>query len=378
MAEESDLERTEQASQRRIEQAREKGQVARSRELSTMIMLLAAGGALEELSPGLLDHLISLMRACMGFTRNMAFDPVSLMSEFHALFNGIALAIFPFFILMLIAILAGSMALSGWLFTFESLKPDFSRLSPIEGISRMFSKNSLVELFKAVVKATLITGVAVWAIWHESGALFSLIFESAPVAIIHCGQMLGWSFLVTASTMIFIAAVDVPFQLWDYASKLKMTKEEIRQESKETEGDPQVKTRIRRLQREMARRRMMSKVPKADVVVINPTHYAVALQYEENLMRAPRVVARGRLFLAQQIRDLAELSGVPILEAPELARALYHHVELDAEIPSPLYAAVAEVMAWVFQLRHYQDSGGQPPMPPTYVNVPLGMDPGIV
>jgi flagellar biosynthetic protein FlhB len=186
--------------------------------------------------------------------------------------------------------------------------------------------------------------------------------------------MLGWLFLLITAAMILIVALDVPFQLWDYYRKLRMTKEEVRQEMKESEGDPQIKGRIRAMQREMARRRMMAQVPKADVIVTNPTHYAVALIYNEKEMRAPRVIAKGTYLLADRIRELATENNVPILSAPPLARALYRHAELEQEIPSALFAAVAEVLAYVYQLRSYNKQGGAMPQKPENIPVPEGMD----
>ena len=189
------------------------------------------------------------------------------------------------------------------------------------------------------------------------------------------GHLLGMSLLAIVGSMILIVAIDVPFQLWDHGRGLRMTREELRQEAKETEGNPQIKARIRSLQREAARRRMMSEIPKADVVVTNPAHYAVALRYQGDAMRAPRVVAKGAHLLAARIRELAAEHRVPILEAPPLARALYHHTDLDDEIPETLYTAVAEVLAYVFQLRRYREYGGTMPQPPGEVAIPEGLDP---
>jgi flagellar biosynthetic protein FlhB len=267
------------------------------------------------------------------------------------------------------------MVLSGWLFTFQALQPDFSRLDPLKGIGRLFSWNSLVELAKALGKTVLIGGVAYWVIMHHKEAMFSLAGESVNQSIAHLGSLLGLTFLTIVSSMILIVAIDVPFQLWDHSSKLKMTKEEVRQENKESEGSPEVKGQIRRMQREMARRRMMAEVPKADVIVTNPTHYAVALRYQDKLMGAPVIVAKGSALIALRIRGLGEEHHIPILEAPPLARALFRHGELGEEIPAALYTAVAEVLAYVYQLRSYEAGEGIAPQPPRSLPVPPGLDP---
>lgn len=233
---------------------------------------------------------------------------------------------------------------------------------------------SLGELGKAIAKSLVVGGVGFAVIWHYAEEALSLASQSVQGGIAHTASLLGWLFLLITAAMILIVAIDVPFQLWDYYRKLRMTKEEVRQEMKESEGDPQLKGRIRAMQREMARKRMMSEVPKADVIVTNPTHYAVALRYNEKEMRAPRVIAKGSYLLAERIRELGTEHGVPILSAPPLARALYKHADLDQEIPAALFAAVAEVLAYVYQLRSYNKQGGAMPQKPENIPVPEGMD----
>jgi flagellar biosynthetic protein FlhB len=239
----------------------------------------------------------------------------------------------------------------------------------------MFSVRSVVELGKAIAKAALIGGVATWLMWHNKEALIALATESAQAGVEHAGRLIAICFVTMIGGMGLIAAVDVPFQIWDYRRKLRMTREELRQEAKETEGDPQIKARVRSVQREMARRRMMAEVPNADVVVTNPAHYAVALKYRDGSMRAPVVVAKGADLVAARIREIAGEHRVPLLEAPPLARALYAHTELGAEIPEALYRGVAEVLAYVFQLRHYRQHGGAEPQAPHEIHVPADLDP---
>ena len=375
MAEESDLERTEPASQRRLEQARERGQVPRSPELSTFAVLLAAGGGMILMGGALVDSLERVMRAGLMLDRASAFDTDRMAAH---LYEGAAAALIgfaPLFLLVALAAILAPMLVSGWLFTFQALQPDFSRLNPLNGLKRILSWHGAIELGKALLKTLVIGGVAAWVVWLERGEIVSLLAAPVEPALAHLGGLLGRTFLVIAGAFALIVAVDVPFQIWDHHRQLRMTKEEVRQELKETEGDPQLKARIRSLQREVARRRMMAEVPKADVVVTNPDHYAVALRYTEGTMRAPRVVAKGSLLVAERIVEVARDNGVPILRAPPLARALFAHAEPGRDIPSALYTAVAEVLAWVYQLRRAQARGEEAPRPPVDLPVPSRLDP---
>ncbi len=375
MAEESDQERTEAPSPQRLEKAREDGQVPQSRELATFVVLMTGGAALWMMASGLGQAMSQIVRGGLQFQPAIARDSAYVMAQLSSQFFDAALALAPFLALVLIAALASPLLLRGWLFSTKALAPDFKRLNPLSGIKRMFSSQGLVELVKSLAKVGLLGGVAVWLIWSNLDALFSLSLESPPLAIQHMGDLIGKVFLLASGAMIFIVVLDLPYQLWSYYNKLKMTKEQLRQESKESEGDPHVKARIRAQQREVARRRMMAEIPSADVVVTNPTHYAVALKYSEGKMRAPRVVAKGADAVAAKIRELAAEHKVPLLEAPPLARALFRHTELGDEIPATLYAAVAEVLAYVFQLRHFQQAGGAYPNTPTALPVPPELDP---
>ena len=376
MAEDTGLERTEPASARRREQAREEGQVARSRELSTLALLLAAGSGLWFMGAGLTDRLSGLMRHGMQLDRALAFDPDLMLARLKDSSIDVLLAFSPLLLLLVLAGIASALLLNGWLFSFKPLLPDFSRLDPLQGLARIASWHGVIEMLKAIGKTVLVGGVAAWVIWHNSGAVLSLAAEPLASGMTHLVEMLGTSFLVMAGSMALIVAVDIPFQIWDNEKKLRMTREEVRQENKETEGDPKVKMHIRSQQREMARRRMMAEIPKADVVVTNPTHYAVALRYQDGAMRAPRVVAKGAHLLAARIRALADEHSVPVLEAPPLARALYRHAELGDEIPAALYTAVAEVLAYVYQLRRQREDGGPAPQQPELLPLPPELDPG--
>ena len=376
MAEDTGLERTEPASARRREQAREEGQVARSRELSTLAMLLAAGGGLQFMGSDLAARLSGLMRHAMQLERAAAFDPDLMLARLKDSSVDALLAFIPLLLLLALAGIASSLLLSGWLFSLKPLAPDWGRVDPLRGLARIASWQGVIEMLKATAKAALVGGVAVWVLWHNGAALISLASEPLVAGMTHLVHLLGSSFLIMAGSMALVVAIDVPFQIWEQERKLRMTREEVRQENKETEGDPQLKAHIRSQQREVARRRMMAEIPKADVVVTNPTHYAVALRYQDGAMRAPRVVAKGAHLLAARIRELAESHRVPILEAPPLARALYRHADLGDEIPTALYATVAEVLAYVYQLRRHREQGGPMPRAPELAPLPAGLDPG--
>ena len=270
---------------------------------------------------------------------------------------------------LIVAALLSPFFLGSWNFTLNALTPDIERMDPLKGLARLVSWSGFVELVKAVAKALLVGGVAIWVIWSERDDIFSLFGQPVEVGLTSAGYLVNYSFLMIVMSMALIVAVDVPFQLWQYHDKLKMTKEEVKQEGKEMEGSPELKGRIRQLQRESARKRMMSAVPTADVIVTNPTHFSVALAYKSG-MGAPKVLAKGAGEIALKIREIGAENGVPMLEAPPLARALHRYADLDQEIPSALYAAVAEVLAYVYQLKNWKEAGGYYPLPPKEIAVP--------
>lgn len=376
MAEDSDLERTEPASQRRLEQAREEGQVPQSRELSAFLILIAGSGALWAAGSWLARRIGGAVSQGLTFGREAAFDAALLPSLFLGQAGEALMTVGPLFLILVAAALAGPFLLGGLNFSGKALGPDWTRLDPLKGFGRMFSMHSVGELVKGILKALLVGVVVVWVILHEQEQVFALIGQPLEAGLHSMGRTILFSTLVIVGSMFLIVAADVPFQLWQYHSRLRMTKEEVRQEMKEMEGDPQLKARIRSQQREIARRRMMAAVPTAQVVVTNPTHFAVALAYDEK-MPAPRVVAKGRGAIAQRIREVAAEHNVPLLEAPPLARALYAHTDLDQTIPPALFRAVAEVMAYVYQLNAWMARGGKAPVAPADLPVPAELDPGV-
>jgi flagellar biosynthesis protein FlhB len=310
MAEDSDLEKTEAPTGRRIEQAREQGQVPHSRELGSFLVLIVSAGTVWFLGGWFVQRLSLVFRKGLVWDRRAVDDPEYALTRFSALSWDAVVAFWPLILALVLAALASPFLLNAWNFAPKAFTPDLTRLNPLNGIKRVFSWNGLVEMVKAVAKAGLIGGVAVWVIWREQDQLFQLLSLPLDAGLAMAGDMISWSFLLIVAAMFLIVAADVPFQLWQYYDKLKMTKEEVKQEHKEMEGSPEVKGRIRRLQREAAQRRMMSAVPKADVIVTNPTHFAVALAYTAG-MRAPKVVAKGVDAVALRIREIGAEHGVP-------------------------------------------------------------------
>lgn len=363
MAEDSGQERTEEPTAKRQKESREKGQVARSKELNTLAVVMVAAVGLLMLGPRLAQRLMDLMVYNFSIEREALYNTDSmglhLLSSLNHGFSGLA----PLLFLLLVAALVGPVLLGGWLFSAKLLAPKGERLNPLAGLKRMFSIKALVELLKALAKFLVVLVMALVVLNMRTDDLLALGNQPLPTAIAHSAWVLGTSLVLLASALILIAAVDVPFQIWDNKQKTKMTKQEVRDEYKDSEGKPEVKSRVRQLQREMAERRMMGEVPKADVVITNPTHYAVALKYDPVQSGAPVVVAKGADFLAQKIREVATEHDVIVLESPPLARAVYYSTELEQPIPAGLYLAVAQVLAYVYQIRQYQQGKGQRPGP---------------
>ncbi len=375
MAEDSDLEKTESASPRRLEKAREEGDVPRSRDLATCTILLGGGLAFLMMGGNLIRELRMMIGGALTLSREEVFDMSLLLERNIARIFEVVLAFSPIAMMLLIIALASPLLIGGWLFSTKALQPNFGKMNPMNGIKNMVSTRALVELLKAVGK-TLLVGVVAWlVVGTQIDAIMSLGMQSAKGGIEHMGHIILITFLATVGGLVVIAAIDAPYQMWHYANKLKMTKEEVRQEHKDSEGNPEIKGKIRQQQREMARRRMMAEVPKADVVVTNPTRYAVALQYKEDSMGAPIVLAKGMGIIAANIREVAGQHNIPMLEAPPLARALYSHTNLGDQIPEALYNAVAEVLAYVYQLRTFNRFGGRRPVLPKEIPVPSHMDP---
>lgn len=375
MAEDSDLEKTEPASPRRLEKAREEGQVARSRELNTFLVLSAGVGTLWVLGGYMFHSLSSVFQDSMWFDPNVGRDTSAMLTSVAGMALRALLTLLPLFGVLVVTAILASVLLGGLVFSAKALEPKFERMNPIKGIGRMFSAQTLVELFKTLAKATVIGLVGVVVITSYRDEMLALMHATPSEALTYGMSLVALCCALIVAALILVVLIDAPWQLYSHYKKLRMSRQDVKQEHKESEGDPHVKARIRQQQRSMARRRMMSEVPHADVVVTNPTHYAVALRYREGRASAPVVVAKGAGLIAAQIRQIADDHKVPLLSAPPLARALYHNVELDREIPVALYSAVAEVLAWVFRLRAWVPGSGHQPEPPSALAIPPGLDP---
>jgi flagellar biosynthetic protein FlhB len=356
--------RTEEPTPKRRQDARQKGDVPRSRELTMTGVMLSGAATLLFMAGPIGGQIVSGFTGALQFGQREAFD-TAYMTE--ALGVGIANAVVglaPLAAVLIVAVFGSTMLLGGWSFSLKAAGFKAERMSPIKGIKRIFSANSLNELLKAMAKFCLVALFAVLWLWWSVEELLSLGHQPVQAAIRNALQICATSLLVVSASLILIAAADVPFQLWNYRKKLRMTRTEIRDEFKETEGRPEVKSRIRMLQQHAATRRMMEAVPTADVVVTNPTHFAVALKYDEHRMRAPRVVAKGRQHVAARIREIAASHNVPVFSSPPLARALFRSTEVGHEIPALLYTAVAQVLAYIFQLKSAAARGRRQPVAP--------------
>ncbi len=360
---ESGADKSEEPTSKRLEESRKKGQIARSRELNTVVVTMAGIGGLLVYGGDFGQALLELMRGNFALSRDVLLDDRSMALYLLASGKMALEAIMPLLVILLIAAVLGPIALGGWLFSPEAMAPKASRMNPASGLKRMFSTHALVELLKALAKFTVILLVALAVLSADQDDLLAIANQPLEAAIIHSAELVGWSMLWMACGLILIAAVDVPFQLWDHKQKLMMTKQEVRDEYKDSEGKPEVKSRIRQMQREMAERRMMAAIPTADVVITNPTHFAVALKYDPAKGTAPVLLAKGGDFMALKIREIAQQHKVMVLESPGLARAVYFSTELDQEIPAGLYLAVAQVLAYVYQLKQFRSGKGKRPGP---------------
>jgi len=348
-----------------LDDARAKGQVPRSRDLSAAAVVLTGGVGLRSLAGGIGGHMMGLMRDGLTISRESAMDTGWMLHQFERSALQGALALAPLLGLLMAAALIAPLAIGGWTFSGEALAPDFGRLNPASGLQRMFSVRALVELGKSIARFLVVAIVAVVVLWKQFHSFSHLGVEPTTGAIVHSLSMAGAALIALGGALSAIALVDVPLSIWQFNKQMRMTRQEVRDEHKETEGSPEIKSRVRRVQQALARRRMMQNVPKASVVITNPTHFAVALQYDDTRMRAPIVVAKGQDLIAARIREIATEHQVPLVEAPPLARALHANCELGDEIPARLYAAVAKILVYVYQLRTAQRRGEPRPRVPS-------------
>ena len=362
------------ATERKIRKAREDGQVARSRDLGHLAAFGVGGALLSGLAVTLNGWLGDMLRHGLRFDAAMLSDPSTMLDEMSALVARALWLVLPLGVLMMLAALAAGVASGGWNFSWQAMEPKLGKLDPLAGIKRMFSLHQLGDTLKTCGLALVLFTLAALYLQGALPSFTALLALPLPAALVGAGAVIQSGLLLLLLALAAFALVDVPLQRWRLQRRLRMSVEEMKKENKDVEGNLEIKSKIRARMRALANRRMLAAVPSADVVIMNPSHYAVALKYDDAVMAAPRVVAKGIDLMAMRIRDAARAAGVPVLQAPPLARALYAHAEVDAEVPAALFAAVAQVLAWVFHLRQAMDggrSGAAPPQP----EVPPELDP---
>ncbi len=361
---ETDQERTEDPTERRKQQAREKGQVARSKEMGTAFVLVSAAIAFMWFGDWLYEGARSVFQTMFTIDRQQAFDTTKIYEAFGIAFGFIMWPVLIIFAFVLVATFFGNSWLGGISFSTKAMAPKFSRMNPLNGFKRMFGIQALVELVKAIAKFSVVAVSAFFLLKWQFVDILQMSMGQMPNMMAYALDILLWMFLLLCCSIFLIVVIDAPFQLWKHNKDLRMTKQEVKDEHKDTEGSPEVKGRIRRLQMEMANRRMMQEVPKADVVVTNPTHYAVALKYEDGGSQAPVLLAKGTDETAAKIREIALEYDIPLVQSPALARSVYHTTELEKEIPQGLFVAVAQILAYVYQLRLFKQGQAKRPKKP--------------
>lgn len=363
MAEESSGERSEEPTGRRLEQAREKGQIARSKELGTAAVLISAASGFYMLGPSLAISLVRVFETVFTMDRAQIFDTNEMFNVWGVVTSEIAWPMAKIMLLIVVVAFIGNILLGGINFSTKAMMPKASKMSPIAGFKRMFGVQALVELTKGIAKFSVVAFSAYFLLSYYFNDIMLLSSDHLPGNVYHALDLLIWMFLLLCSSILFIVVIDVPFQIWNHNKQLKMTKQEVKDEYKDTEGKPEVKGRVRQMQRELAQRRMMAEVPNADVIVVNPEHFAVAIKYDVKRSAAPFVIAKGVDDVAFKIREIARSHDITIVSAPPLARAIYHTTKIDQQIPEGLFTAVAQILAYVFQLRQYQIGRGRKPIP---------------
>lgn len=374
MADDSDLEKNELPTESKLKKAKDKGQIPRSRELSSMVILLVGIGVFWFTGANIGVNLTSLMQHAMAFSHQYIGDEKKMLVEFVVLLRMGFSAISPVIGALVIAAFVAPPFVGGLLFCAQSLKPNVSKLNPIAGFKRIFSLKIFTELLKSTLKVAVIAVIVGWLLCLYWAEILSLPKMDSHNGFAYAAQLLVDCGLLIVLSLTPIVGFDIFYQIWSNLKKLRMSKQEIKDEFKEQEGDPKIKSRIRQMQQSIARRRMMDDIPKADVIVTNPTHYAIALQYHEKTMHAPKVLAKGAGHIAEKIKQIGDGHNIPQLEVPPLARALYRHADIGQTIPMELYTAVAQVLAWVYQLKHWHRQGGTPPVKPQNLSVPESMD----
>lgn len=368
---ENGTERSEEATPERVRKSKEKGQVARSKELATASVLISAALALLSFGDRLAFELSVMMKRSFTFERSVLFSPEYVWQHMTASVQGLGVPVFTILLMLFVISILGSSLLGGMLFSTQAMMPKWSRLSPAAGLKRMLGMQAWVELLKSILKVLVVFCMAWWILTATFEHILSLSVTPLPGSVYEALDMLIWMFLLLCCSMLLIVAVDVPYQIYKHTEELKMTKQEVKDEFRNSEGKPEVKQRIRQLQYEASQRKMMGDVPDADVIVTNPTHYSVAIKYEQDGARAPYIVAKGVDFMALKIREVAREYEVPVMQSPPLCRAIYHTTEIGDEVPQELFVAIAQVLAYIYQLEQFrQGKSGRPKGLPENLDIP--------
>ncbi|PCH59996.1 MAG: flagellar biosynthesis protein FlhB [SAR86 cluster bacterium] len=355
MAEGNDsaADKTEEPTEKRLQKAREDGDTVRSKELNTTAILMSGAVGLILFGKGLAQSLSSVMSANFDLQREDIFSSDAMMEHLSSSIATGFFSLLPLFIVLLLASIFGPILLGGWNFTFKAIEPKASRMNPMSGLARMFGPKSLMELLKSVAKVVLVASIGMLVLFVDTSSILGIQQQSVIPAMLQSLDLIVWGFLFLTSAMLVLTAIDIPFQIHQHTQKMRMTLQQVKDEMKNTDGRPEVKQKIRQLQQQMASNRMMQDVPEADVIITNPSHYAVALSYDKNSSSAPKMVAKGVDLIALKIREVGSEHKVPIITSPQLARAIYYNTEIGQEIPSGLYVAVAQVLAYIYQLKLY-------------------------
>ena len=368
---ENGTEKSEEATPDRIKKSKDKGQVARSKELATASVLISAALALISFGDTLAHELFLMMKNAFTFERSVLFSPEYMWLHLSNSFTGLGLPMFLILLMLFVISIVGSALLGGVLFSTKAMMPKWNRMSPKAGLKRMLGMQAWVELLKSILKVLVVVGMAAFILTTTFEHILHLSVSSLPGSVFEALDMISWMFLLLCLSLLVIVAVDVPYQIYKHTNELKMTKQEVKDEYRNSEGKPEVKQRIRQLQYEASQRKMMGDVPDADVIVTNPTHYSVALKYDQTGNKAPYVVAKGVDFMALKIREVAREYEVPVMESPPLCRAIYHTTEINEEVPEELFVAIAQILAYIYQLEQFRKGkSGRPRALPNDMKIP--------
>ena len=368
---ENGTEKSEEATSQKLNKSKEKGQVARSKELATASVLISAAIAFISFGDNLAYELFLMMQSAFTFDRSVLFSPEYMWLHLSNSFTGLALPMFLILLMLFIISIVGSSLLGGVLFSTDPMTPKWSKMSPMAGLKRMMGTQAWVELLKSILKILVVVSMAIFILTTTFEHILHLSVSSLPGSVFEALDMISWMFLLLCLSLLVIVAVDVPYQIYKHNNELKMTKQEVKDEYRNSEGKPEVKQRIRQLQYEASQRKMMGEVPDADVIVTNPTHYSVALKYDQSGDKAPYVVAKGVDFMALKIREVARDNEIPVMESPPLCRAIYHTTEINDEVPEELFVAIAQILAYIYQLEQFRKGkSGRPRALPSDLKIP--------